>query len=76
MTYEVYGQAAAEWAPLPERTDLRWETTNLRVWNAREGTAAQQELVYEVSWINESGTSRQFLTSRRKVRGECQEVPC
>ncbi len=76
MTYEVHGQAAAEWAPFPERTDVHWEATNLQVWNAREGTAEQQELVYEVSWIKELGTWRRFLTSRRKVRSEHQEVPC
>lgn len=76
MTYEVHGQAAAEWAPFPERADVRWEATNLQVWNAREGTAEQQELVYEVSWIKELGTWRRFLTSRRTVRGEHQGVPC
>jgi hypothetical protein len=76
MTYEVHGQAAAEWAPFPERTDVHWEAANLQVWSAREGTAEQQELVYEVSWIKELGTWRRFLTSRRKVRSERQEVPC
>ena len=76
MKYEVYGQAAAEWAPFPERTEVHWETTNLQVWNAREGIAERQELVYEVSWIKELGTWRQFLTSRRKVCGERKEAPC
>jgi len=69
MTYEVHGQAAAEWAPFPERTDVHWEATNLQVWNA-EGFVEQQELVYEVSWIKELGTWRRFLISRRKVRSE------
>jgi len=75
MTYEVHGQATAEWAPFPERTDVHWETTNLPVWNA-EGTAEQRELVYEVSWIKELGMWRRFLTSRRKVGSGRQEVPC
>jgi hypothetical protein len=76
MTYEVHGQAAAGWAPFPERTDVHWEMTNLQVPNAREGTAEQQELVYEVSWIKELGTWRRFLTSRRKVYSGCQEPLC
>ena len=75
MMYEVHGQAAAEWAPFPERIDVHWETTNLPVGNA-EGVAEQQELVYEVSWIKELGMWRRFLTSRCKVRGERQEGPC
>ena len=74
MTYEVHGQAAA--APFPGRTAVHWETTNLQVWNAREGTTEQQELVYEVSWIQELGTWRRFLTSRRKVHSGCQELSC
>ena len=76
MTYEVHGQAAAEWAPFPERTDVHWETTNLQVWNAREGAAEQQELVYEVSWIKELGMWRRFLTSRREMYSARQERPC
>jgi hypothetical protein len=75
MRYEVHTQPAAACAPFPERTDVRWETTNLHVRNA-EGSLEQQELVYEVSWIKELGTWRRFLTSRRKVRSECQEVRC
>jgi hypothetical protein len=54
--------------PFPERTDVRWETTNIQVWNTREGSSEQQELVYEVSWIKELGMWRRFLTSRRTVR--------
>jgi hypothetical protein len=76
MTYEVHGQAAAEWEPFPERIAVYWETTNLQVWNAREGTAEQQELVYEVSWIKELGMWRRFLTSRRKVDSGREELPC
>jgi len=76
MTYELHGQAAAACEPFPGRTDVRWETTNLQIWNAREGATEQQELVYEVSWIQELGIWRRFLTSRRTLRGECQGVPC
>jgi hypothetical protein len=76
MTYEVHGQAAAEWAPFPERIDVHWATTKLQVWNAREGTAEQQELVYEVSWIKELGMWRRFLISRRKVYSGREELPC
>ena len=77
MRYEVHSHSTAACiAPFPERTDVHWETKNLLIWNAREGTAEQQELVYEVSWIKELGIWRQFLTSRRKVGSERQEVPC
>jgi len=77
MRYEAHSHSTAACiAPYPERTDVHWETTNLQVWNAQEGTAEQQELVYEVSWIKELGTWRRFLTSWRKVRSGCQEAPC
>jgi hypothetical protein len=76
MMHEVHSQAAAAWAPFPGRTDVHWETTNLQVWNAPEGTAEQQELVYEVSWIQELGMWRRFLTSRRKVHSGCEELSC
>ena len=77
MRYEAQSHlTAACIAPFPERTDVRWETTSLRVWNAREGAAEQQEMVYEVSWIKELGTWRRFLTSRRTMRGERQGVSC
>ena len=68
MKYQAISHViAACTAPFPERTDVHWETTNLQVWNAREGAAEQHELVYEVSWVDELGTWRRFLTSRRKV---------
>jgi hypothetical protein len=76
MTYEVHSKAAAACAPFPGRTDVHWETTNLQVWNAREDSVEQQELVYEVSWINELGMRRRFLTSRCKVHSGCQELSC
>jgi hypothetical protein len=76
MRYEVHSQGTAACiAPFSERSDVHWETTNLPVWNA-EGTAEQQELVYEVSWIKELGMWRRFLTSQRKVGSRRQEAPC
>ncbi len=76
MRYEVHSQGtAASIAPFSERSDVHWETINLPVWNA-EGAAEQQELVYEVSWIQELGTWRRFLASQRKVGSRLQEVPC
>jgi len=72
MRHEVQNHGVAACiAPFSERTDVRWETTNLRIWNAREGAAEQQELVYEVSWIKELGMWRRFLTSRCKVGSGC-----
>lgn len=72
MRCEAHSHSTAACVALfPERTDVHWETTNLPVWNALEGTAEQQELVYEVSWIKELGTWRRFLMSRRKVGSRC-----
>ena len=77
MRHEVHSHGTAACiAPFSERTDVHWETTNLPIWNAREGAAEPQELVYEVSWIKELGMWRRFLTSRRKVGCVRQEVPC
>jgi hypothetical protein len=72
MRYEAQSHStAAGIALFPERTDVHWETTNVPVWNAREGAAEQQELVYEVSWIEALGMWRRFLTSRCKVGSGC-----
>jgi hypothetical protein len=68
MSYEDINHVSDAYAaPFPQRTDVHWETTNLQVWNAREGTAEQHDLVYEVSWVENLGMWRRFLTSRRKV---------
>ena len=75
MRYEVHNHATVACAPFPERTDVHWETTNLQVWNA-EGTAEQQELVYEVSWIKELGMWRRFLAPQLKVGSGRQEPLC
>jgi len=46
MNYEVNSHVAAGCsASFPKRTDVRWETTNLQVWNAQEGTTEQHDLV-------------------------------
>ena len=77
MRHEVHSHGtAASIATFSERSDVHWETTSLLVWNAREGAAEQQELVYEVSWIKELGMWRRFLTSRCKIGSAYQEVPC
>jgi hypothetical protein len=75
MRYEVRTEPAAARTPFPDRTEVQWEKTDLQVRNA-EGFVEQQELVYELSWIEELGTWRRFLTSRRTVRSERQGVPC
>jgi hypothetical protein len=75
MRYEVRTEPAAASTPFPDRTDVQWERTDLQVRNAG-GFVEQQELVYELSWIEELGTWRRFLTSRRTVRSERQGVPC
>jgi len=38
------------------------------VWNERERTSEEFELVYEISWIAELGLWRSFLRSQRKVK--------
>jgi hypothetical protein len=67
MKYEVSHATAAYIPPFPERTDVHWETMSLQLWNALEGTAEQHDLVYEVSWVEDLGMWRRFLTSQRKV---------
>jgi hypothetical protein len=77
MRHEVHSHGTADCiAPFSERTDVHWETTSLPIWNAREGAAEQQQLVYEVSWIKELGMWRRFLTSRCKIGSGYQEAPC
>ena len=52
---------------LPDGVDVHWETQRRVVWNEREYSDEEQELVYEISWIKELGLWRTFLRSRRKV---------
>ena len=50
MKYEVHSHATAAYIePFPERPGAHLETTCFPVWNVREATAEQRELVYEVS---------------------------
>jgi hypothetical protein len=53
-------------AVLPASVDAHWETQHRLVWNEQE-YAAEEELVYEVTWIPELGAWRRFLRSRRKM---------
>ncbi len=52
----------------PAGVDVHWETQRRIVWNEREHTSEERELVYEISWIAERGLSRSFLQSQRKVK--------
>ena len=52
---------------LPDGVDVHWETQRRVVWNEREHSDEEHELVYEISWIKELGLWRTFLRSRRKV---------
>ena len=47
--------------------ESHWETEIRMVWNARESSAAEYELIYQVSWIPELGLWRRFLRFQRKV---------
>jgi hypothetical protein len=51
----------------PAGVEVRWETQRRVVWNEREHTAEERELVYEISWVAELGLWRRFLRSQRKV---------
>jgi hypothetical protein len=51
----------------PAVVDVHWETQRQVVWNEREHTREEHELVYEISWINEPGLWRTFLRSHHKV---------
>lgn len=68
MKYFIASDTASDpVVPFPVGIYVHWETERLPVWNARERMEEEQELVYEVSWIEELGAWRRFLTSQRKV---------
>ncbi len=46
----------------------RWETESREVWNERQRTSEEHELVYEISWVEELGAWRRFLRSQRKMK--------
>ncbi len=52
----------------PAGVDVHWETQRRIVWNEREHTSEERELVYETSWVAELGLWRGFLRSQRKVK--------
>jgi hypothetical protein len=52
----------------PAGVDVHWETQRRIVWNTREHTSEERELVYEISWIPELGLWRRFLRSQRKLQ--------
>lgn len=52
----------------PERVDVHWETECHVMWNEKERTTEEQELIYEVSWIPELGVWRRFLKSRKRTQ--------
>ena len=51
----------------PAGVHVHWETQRRVVWNEREHTRDEHELVYEISWIKELALWRSFLRSQRKV---------
>jgi len=66
----VATQAAVLAVPqFPPGVNAHWETENRTVWNEREHTSEERELVYEIAWIAELGVWRRFLRSQRKVIG-------
>ena len=52
----------------PTGVDMHWETQRRIVWNEREHTSEERELVYEISWVAELGLWRSFLRSQPKVK--------
>ncbi len=65
------GTMHAEALPVPvflTGTEARWVTEKRMVWNERDHTSEECELVYEISWVAEAGVWRRFLLSRRKVQ--------
>ena len=52
----------------PPGVDVHWEMQRRMVWNAKQHTSEERELVYEISWIAELGVWRSFLRSQRKVQ--------
>jgi hypothetical protein len=68
MSAVVSNSEALPGPGFPAGVDVHWETQRRIVWNEREHTSAERELVYEISWIAERGLWRSFLRSQRKVK--------
>jgi hypothetical protein len=54
----------------PTGVDVHWETQCRMVWNEREHTSEERELVYEIGWVPELGLWRSFLRSQRKRKAK------
>jgi hypothetical protein len=67
MSLVVNFAAAVPVPVLPAGVDAHWETESRLVWNEKQHTSEERELVYEISWIAELGVWRRFLRSQRKV---------
>jgi len=66
--YAVASSSAIPPIPgFPTGVDVHWETQRRVVWNEQEHAREEHELVYEISWIEELGLWRTFLTSHHKV---------
>lgn len=52
----------------PAGSDTRWQTEYRTVWNERQRTSEERELVYDINWIAELGVWRRFLWSQRKLQ--------
>jgi hypothetical protein len=51
----------------PAGVNVHWETQRRVVWNEKEHTREEHELVYEISWIEELALWRTFLRAHHKV---------
>jgi hypothetical protein len=67
MSALASGSAILPISGLPDGADVHWETQRRVVWNEREYSDEEHELVYEISWIKELGLWRTFLRSLHKV---------
>jgi hypothetical protein len=67
--FAVASNSAALPVPgFPAGVDVHWETQRRIVWNERDHTSEERELVYEISLLAERGLWRSFLRSQRKVK--------
>jgi hypothetical protein len=67
MSAAVSSSAILPMPELPDGVEVHWETQRRVVWNEREHSREEHELVYEISWIKELGFWRTFLRSRHKI---------
>jgi hypothetical protein len=67
MSVLASGSAILPISGLSDGVDVHWETQRRVVWNEREHSNEEHELVYQISWIKELGLWRTFLRSHHKV---------